>query len=109
VDVSIANPRSEYLYGSYEYSVPLGYGQGKSSVVLLSPSETLHTYNVLNHSLFASGYSYSVPASASFNDAKAKKTLSITGGVAEEEANGVAAPCAAGFLLLGILSFRVLK
>ncbi len=109
VDVTMSNNRPEYLYGSYNFVVPSSHGQRESSVVLLRPKETLHAYHGLNHSLFESRFSYLVPVSASFNGAKAEKTLNITadGSTANGQKNSyVPAPCAVPALLLGLLISR---
>jgi transglutaminase-like putative cysteine protease len=78
-DVAITNGRPEYVFGSYELLVPDGYGGEQSSILLLRPLETMHMYQGMNRSLFQGSFIYSVPVSASFNDAHDEKVLSVNG------------------------------
>lgn len=108
IDVFTENTRSQYVLGSYEFKVPDGYGSSSSSIVLLSPKEQVHKYYGLNHSLFNDGYSYNVPAEASFNDAKDKASIAITGDYDEGNGYKTAESCPIAFLLLSLLFARVL-
>jgi transglutaminase-like putative cysteine protease len=110
-DVSINNPRAEYLYGSYNFLVSSAYGKSESSVLLLMPNENLHVYHGLNHSLFENGYSYNIPLSASFNDATAEETITIdmdNDGVGNGQEEAPSVSCVPSFLLLALVISRAI-
>lgn len=101
-DVLIVNPRDEYLFGTYDHMATSGIDDGGTSVLLLEPGQRLHVYHGLNHSLFGSGYSYSIPAYASFNDADASMMVSIHGDSAiSPSVQG--RTCIAASILLGMV------
>ncbi len=106
-DAQITNTRPDYAFGSYSLQVPDGYGGEQPSVLLLSPYETIHRYEGLNHSLFQDGYYYKVPISASFNDAHDNKTLGVSGSSSPLEAPQSAPVCGGAFILMALL-FRSL-
>jgi transglutaminase-like putative cysteine protease len=76
-EVRLTNSRPDYVLGSYNLVVPDSYGGEQLSVMLLRPNETLRLYHGMNHSLFDDGFLYTVPVSASFNDAHDEKTLTV--------------------------------
>lgn len=78
VTVDIINNRPEYMFGSYEFLPDPSYGQQESGVVLLQPNEDLHRQYLLNQSHFQPGYTYTLPLSASFNDASDEKNLIVS-------------------------------
>lgn len=106
-DVAISNMRNEYVFGSYAFLVPRSYGGETSGILLLHPGQTMHRFHGINRSLIEDGYSYTIPLSASFNDAKAEQTLTIGRTFGPE--NGVQppdvppSPCAPSFLLPALL------
>lgn len=78
-EVTIRNMRDDYVFGSYSFNAPSEYGGGNSTLLLLRPDESLRIYHGLNRSLFSENYLYTIPFSASFNDARDSETLTING------------------------------
>ncbi|MFH0885203.1 MAG: transglutaminase-like domain-containing protein [Candidatus Micrarchaeota archaeon] len=76
-EVSLSNNRSDYVLGSYDLAMPDSYGGEQLSVMLLRPNEKLRLYHGMNYSLFDDGFFYTIPVSASFNDAHDEKTLTV--------------------------------
>lgn len=77
VEVAIKNTRTEYVFGSYWFSVPEYYNGEESSVVLLRPLDEVRLYYVLNRSFFDDGFVYEIPVMAGFNDISEKRTFTI--------------------------------
>jgi transglutaminase-like putative cysteine protease len=104
-DVEISSSRPDYVFGSYTFLAPDGYGGEDSSIILLRPYGVVHRYRGLNHSLFQDGYYYKLPIAASFNDAHDEETFGLSGSsAAGGGAQGLpAAPaCAPSFLLAAL-------
>jgi len=98
--VDIINTNPAYVFGTYDLSIPDGYGGDRSSVMLLRPKETVTLYHGLNHSLFGDGYLYSIPVYASFNDARDDETLSLERYVDVPGGTSDAAGCLSGAVLI---------
>ncbi|MEW6722325.1 MAG: transglutaminase-like domain-containing protein [Candidatus Micrarchaeota archaeon] len=109
VEVVMENSRPEYVFGTYSFIAPDGYGKEGTQVVLLKPYETLRMYHGLNYSLFRDGFSYRVPLSASFNDARAESVLEV-GPLGISEAPDPSQTClvAAALSLLVLISAGLL-
>ncbi len=108
-DAQITNTRADYVFGSYSLEVPDGFGGEQPSVLLLSPYETVHRYQGLNHSLFQDGYYYKVPITASFNDARDNETFGVSGS-SSPLGGGQAAPmCAGAYVLPSLLAAALLR
>lgn len=104
VTVDVANGRQDYAFGTYSFLPDSAYATPEESLMLLKPGETVRKYYLLNRSLFEEGYSYTIPLSASFNDARADKALVVSvpagGGAAQP-------PCPAALLVLAPLLLAV--
>ncbi len=102
-EIRITNGRPDYVLGSYNLVVPDSYGGEELSVMLLRPNETLRLYHGMNHSLFDDGFLYTIPVSASFNDAHDEQTLTVDrfsyNGDSGPENGQAGSGCASGFLL----------
>src|SRR5262249_8083993 len=94
-DAQITNSRPDYRFGSYSLLVPDGYGGEDATILLLQPNETIHRYHGLNHSLFQQGFVYTIPISASFDDAKDQKTFGVGGASPSAQTSVPPSPCAA--------------
>ncbi|MBD3210645.1 hypothetical protein GF318_04665 [Candidatus Micrarchaeota archaeon] len=103
VGVYIENKRPEYVFGTYQFSVPEAYGAETSSVLLLTPQEKVKRYCGLNYSLFNDGYTYAVPARASFNDAEDEKSIVIDGEYDSEKDYAPDEICMLPFAFFGVL------
>ncbi|MFN7991756.1 MAG: transglutaminase-like domain-containing protein [Candidatus Micrarchaeia archaeon] len=106
-DVAIRNDRPEYVFGSYSFQVPDGYGGEQSSILLLRPSSVVHKYQGINQSLFQNRFLYDLPMTASFNDAKDEKVLGSDGVSDGAQKPGASSPCLPGFLLIGLALARI--
>jgi hypothetical protein len=95
-DARVTNSRPRYVYGTYTFLVPEGYGGEKSALVLLEPYQTTHFYHAINYSILQNSIFYRIPVYASFNDAHEEKVFAINQPPEEEEPAG---PCLAAFLL----------
>ncbi|MCI0503923.1 transglutaminase-like domain-containing protein [Candidatus Micrarchaeota archaeon] len=111
-EVTINNSRPAYALGSHTFSVPEAYGGEEASVMLLRPNETIRLYRGFNRSLFQDGFLYTIPVSASFNDASDSENLTADlflpgsgpGGGGASPPGG----CAASYVILGSLAAAVL-
>jgi transglutaminase-like putative cysteine protease len=75
--VNISNSADEYMLGSYTFTMPESYGSSHSQVFLLEPGSSEMKYYGLNYSLFNNSHSYTIPISASFNDARAERSVQL--------------------------------
>lgn len=89
IDVSVKNTREEFVFASYLFSAPADYGGNEEHMLLLKPSEERHFYYTLNNSLFMEGYTYTIPLSASANDAVAETSIVIGKARAEDVQEGM--------------------
>lgn len=78
VAVEVANTRPEYVFGTYTFLPARTYAEPESGLVLLAPNEIMRKQYVINSSLFDEGYTYALPLSASFNDAKADQEMVVS-------------------------------
>ncbi len=108
-DAQVTNTRPDYVFGSYSLQVPDGFGGEQPSVLLLSPYETVHRYQGLNHSLFQDGFYYNVPVSAAFNDAHDHKTLGVSGSSSPLGSPQSAPLCAGAYVLPSLLAAALLR
>lgn len=107
VQTTLQNSRQEYAFGSYSFIAPDGYGGESSLVVLLGPGETLRLYHGINRSLFQDGIAYTIPVSASFNDAKADEALSV--GLLGTDSGSQGGGCAFPAIVIGALAAPFLR
>jgi hypothetical protein len=107
-EVTLVNSRPDYEFGSYALAVPDSYGGEKLSVMLLRPNETLRIYQGLNHSLFDNGFLYTVPVSASFNDAHDDETLSVGRFAMDDESRGESSGGCSTALIMGLLALAAM-
>jgi transglutaminase-like putative cysteine protease len=107
--VGINNTRDDYVFGSYEFMAPQGFGGEYSEVMLLHPGEVVNRSQQINRSFLQSGYTYTVPLAASFNDAKVNETFTveaypvITGNQSGGGGGTAAGLCGAAALLLMVV------
>ncbi len=78
VAVEVANTRPEYVFGTYTFLPARTYAEPESDLVLLTPNEIMRKQYVINSSLFDEGYTYALPFSASFNDARADQEMVVS-------------------------------
>jgi hypothetical protein len=95
VTIDVANRRQEYAFGTYSFLPASNYAPAEERIMLLKPGETVRKRYLLNRSLFTEGYTYTLPISASFNDARDEEDV-----VVSTPAAGGQLPCAAAALLL---------
>ncbi len=107
VTVNILNKRPEYVFGSYEFLPDSTYSQQESGIVLLQPNEDLRRYYVLNRSQFQEGYTYTMPVSAAFNDARDEKTFMVSSPRSGEEASAQV-PCTPAIFLFPLIPTALL-
>jgi hypothetical protein len=116
IDVTISNSRHEFMFGRYFLNLPNGYGPDSSEILLLQPDQSVHRFKGLNRSLFKPGYTYTIPITASFNDATAESTLRSDGfgsgqqvpqNQSPSENNAICAPALVALALLPLLAYLV--
>ncbi len=100
VTVNVVNNRPEYVFGSYAFLPEASYAQQESSVMLLQPNEALRRDYPLNRSHFQTGYTYTLPLFAAFNDAQDEKDLIVSNPVPGGEAQPQSCTPSALLLLL---------
>ncbi|MDD5340231.1 MAG: transglutaminase-like domain-containing protein [Candidatus ainarchaeum sp.] len=106
VTVDIANKRPEYVFGSYEFLADSAYGQQEIGILLLQPYETVRRQYLLNSSHFQEGYTYTLPVSAAFNDARAEKAVIISN---PRPAEAAQPQCATALFLFSLASAALFR
>ncbi|MBI5046174.1 transglutaminase domain-containing protein [Candidatus Micrarchaeota archaeon] len=116
VFVNISNTRSsEYLFGTFDLFSDDKYFKRQNSIILLKPGELRNLSYPLDRSSFQSGYSYTLPFSGSFNDAKMNSTVTILkpqsginpNGSSSSSSSGASSSCPIGFLLFVFLGIGI--
>lgn len=77
INITLTNTRPQYVFGSYDFIPPRGYGQRESYILLLEPYEVKTIEHHLDASLFEPGFAYKLPISSSFNDARIYEVLEV--------------------------------
>lgn len=103
--IKLENNREDYVFATYSFYPPTGYGEKIDEVVLFEPYETIENKFQFDHSLFVEGYSYTLPLKATLNDAKDEKIVVLV--KRKQESNG-GEVCPLGFLLV-VLGLYAIK
>jgi hypothetical protein len=102
VTVSITNKRPEYVFGNYQFVSDGSFSRQESGVLLLQPNEDLRRYYTINRSRFQTGYTYTLPVSATFNDASDEKDFIVSTPQPDGE-NPQPSPCMALIILIPLV------
>lgn len=101
-EVTLSNQRPEYVFGAYSTIMPRGFGGEESTVLLLRPKETRRLYHAVNQSMLEDGLLYTIPVTASFNDASQTSTFTVTPRGLEEENQMLSGGCLSFLLPLAL-------
>ena len=107
--IEVKNTRDDYVFGSYNRALPEEYGGEKDIVLLLEPGERYREYVVFPQELMTGGYSYTIPARVSFNDASDMENIFIVKEKTREDADTCALPLAVLLIPIGIFFSRIIK
>jgi len=107
--VEIENTRDEYFFGTYERAVPEGYGGQERKVVLLEPGENYRESVVFPQDLLMPGFSYTIPARASFNDASDMENVLILKEKTGDDSGTCIPAIILSIILIGIFLSQIIK
>ncbi len=96
------NNRPEFVFGSYSFQLPPGYGGYMNQMILLNPKEERHYHYDINTSGFREGFSYNIPARSGLNDAVDEINAQVMHPFDEE-----APLCPFALLLLSFIFLRI--
>ena len=73
----LMNRRQEYVFGTYELTLPEKFGMNERKVLLFGPGEVKRLTYMFNMSDFTPGYRYTVPLTASLGDSVLSELLTV--------------------------------
>jgi hypothetical protein len=96
--VYVTNNRNEYVFGSYELTLPEQYGGDRKRILLLGPLQVYNESVAFPAESFQEGFVYTIPARASFNDASAMKNIVVEKEAAQQPVNPEKPACGSVFV-----------
>lgn len=103
-DTLVNNSRQQYVFGSFVFAMPQGYGPSSSEVMLLKPGQESHVYVDVNSSMLQSGYDYAIPMVASFDDSNDSTTMYVNQAPPTPK---TPPPCPSSFIMLMLVFVSV--